>query len=259
MRADFLRVVSCLFLAVGCAGANTNTDASPTPPTDGPPVDVPGQVPGNPRLGAHALAYYAQGAAGGALMTSPTATQSTGSTIVVSVGRGILAESKLPTDNKGNSPYQQIDTDHAYEPSYPNSGTALYAFASAKGGADFQVSTNNADGDETTLAFVEVIDGKRVEDYSWKMAETAKTVTSDGVATTGPATLVAFWWGDANQYFDKQAVPGDGFTRVDSILKEGSLVQCAVAVKNVTEAGTYTVSWTADPVQGAQLWLVAVQ
>lgn len=258
MRADFLRVVSCLFLAVGCAGSHTNTDAALTPPGDTAP-DVPGQVPGSPRLGAHALAYYRQGTAGGALTTSATATQSTGSTIVVSVGRGLKVESRLPTDNKDNSPYQQIDTDHGYEPNYPNSGTALYAFTSAKGGADFQVTTNNADRDETTLAFVEVIDGKRIEDYSWTMAGAAPTVTSGSVTTTAPATLVAFWWGDADQYSDKTAIPGDGFTRVDSILSEGSLVQCAVAVKNVTAPGTYTVPWTATPEQGAQLWLVAVQ
>jgi hypothetical protein len=36
-------------------------------------------------------------------------------------------------------------------------------------------------------------------------------------------------------------------------------VQCAVAAKNVTAAGTYNVTWTSTPVQGAQLWLIAVQ
>jgi hypothetical protein len=32
-----------------------------------------------------------------------------------------------------------------------------------------------------------------------------------------------------------------------------------VAVKNDTAAGTYRLTWTAMPTQGAQLWLVAVE
>jgi hypothetical protein len=79
------------------------------------------------------------------------------------------------------------------------------------------------------------------------------------VTTSGPATLVAFWWGDAGTQGQKNAVPGDGFVRVDAILDEGSLVQCAVAVRDVDAAGTYSVTWTATPMQGAQLWLVAVE
>ena len=79
------------------------------------------------------------------------------------------------------------------------------------------------------------------------------------LAEAGPATLVAYWWGDAGVDDDKTAVPDNGFTVVDSILLAGALVQCAVATKEVAEAGTYDVTWTATPTQGAQLWLVAVQ
>jgi hypothetical protein len=47
---------------------------------------------------------------------------------------------------------------------------------------------------------------------------------------------------------------------VDTNAQEiGSFVQCAVAVKNVITPGTYNVTWTSTPVQGAQLWLIAVQ
>jgi hypothetical protein len=53
---------------------------------------------------------------------------------------------------------------------------------------------------------------------------------------------------------------GDGFDRIDTNAYEtDSFVQCAVAAKNVSAAGTYHVTWTPDPDQGAQLWLVAVQ
>jgi hypothetical protein len=46
---------------------------------------------------------------------------------------------------------------------------------------------------------------------------------------------------------------------IDSILLEGALVQCAVAVPQVSAADTYQVTWSAAPVQGAQLWIAAVQ
>jgi len=36
-------------------------------------------------------------------------------------------------------------------------------------------------------------------------------------------------------------------------------VQCAVAVKEVSAAGEYEVTWTATPRQAAQLWLMALQ
>jgi hypothetical protein len=58
---------------------------------------------------------------------------------------------------------------------------------------------------------------------------------------------------------DKTAVPDSGFTVVDSVLASGALVQCAVAVRQVSAAGTYNVTWAATPAQGAQLWIVAVQ
>jgi hypothetical protein len=45
-------------------------------------------------------------------------------------------------------------------------------------------------------------------------------------------------------------------TNVDQL---HSFVQCAVAVENVTAAGTYDVTWKATPAQGAQLYLIAVQ
>src|SRR6185436_20663061 len=39
----------------------------------------------------------------------------------------------------------------------------------------------------------------------------------------------------------------------------GSYVQTAVATKDVTNAGTYHVTWNSGGNEGAQLWLVAVQ
>ena len=78
-------------------------------------------------------------------------------------------------------------------------------------------------------------------------------------AAVGPALLVAWWWGDGDVAGDKTAVPNNGFTVIHSILKAGPLVQCCVAVKQVSAAGTYNVTWAATPTQGAQLWIAAIQ
>jgi hypothetical protein len=48
---------------------------------------------------------------------------------------------------------------------------------------------------------------------------------------------------------------------VDSYLNLGptSGVQIAIAVKQVATAGTYTMTWTATPVQGAACYLIAIE
>jgi hypothetical protein len=85
-------------------------------------------------------------------------------------------------------------------------------------------------------------------------------MTSGRVTTTGPAVLVAMWWGDGGVK-RMTAVPNNGFAVIDSFLKlpDNSGVQCAVAFKQVSAAGSYDVSWTGVPVQGAILWLFAFQ
>ena len=54
-------------------------------------------------------------------------------------------------------------------------------------------------------------------------------------------------------------MPNNDFVVIDSILDPLMVVQCAVATKDVSAAGTYDVTWAATPAQGAQMWLVAVQ
>lgn len=250
---DSARAMACaLLLAAGCGSSPGRPDA--------------GHTPGMPGAGAHGLSFYHLGDPNPTSITTPAMpTGASGSTIVVSVGRGDNTLFALPTDNKGNAPYQQQGQMHPYEPLYPESGTALYAFTSAKGGSDFAVSTTTGENskgqnDEITLAAVEVIEGTRIQDQQW-IELTDPPLTSKSVTTTGPATLVAFWWGDGFPDTTSQtATPDNGFMVVDKNVQElHSFVQCAVAVKNVTDAGTYNVTWTATPVQGAQLWLVAVQ
>ena len=220
--------------------------------------ELPGHTPGSPGLGAHALSFHRLNASSAtAIDTAPMATTRSGSTILVSVGRGQRGAFAPPTDNKGNS-YAQLDETHAYT-RWPDSGVAVYAAAGMTGGDGLVVSTATPPSDEITLAAVEVVEGARVQAFAWREVLDGAPLTSPSVTTTGPATLVAFWWGDAFADIRQTAVPDHGFVVVDSILDPGSLVQAAVAVKNVDAAGTYDVTWTATPRQGAQLWLIAVQ
>jgi hypothetical protein len=207
-------------------------------------------------VGAHALVFQWFGGGLTTISTSALSTAATGSTILVGVGRGAISAHEQPTDNKSNPAYPQVGSTHAYT-NWPTSGTALYVTEDAVGGAGHIISTDTPSSDEVTMMAVEVIGGP-VEDYAWNEDLSSGPVTSDSVTTAGPATLVAFWWGDGGAAGDKTAVPNNGFTVIESIGLAGDLVQGAVAVRHEANAGTYDVTWTATPDQGAQMWLVAV-
>jgi hypothetical protein len=213
MRVDPPRMIMALLLATSCGGSSARPDAAMPPPgsdgavSDGAPsdgavidgtvIDGPPHIPGNPGLGGHALHFYAQPGTEGAvahdsdtsISTPPVTTQRSGSTIVVTVGRGKNNLFALPTDNQGNAPYQQIDSMHPYTGTYPDSGTALYAFPSAAGGDGFRVSNSTDAGDEITLAAVEVVDSTRIAAYSWKY-DTCPNPTDTATPDAALATLV---------------------------------------------------------------------
>jgi len=229
--------------------------------------NVPGQTPGSPGLGAHGMSFYhLDSSTASSIRTPVMATQPSGSTIVVGIGRGYNGLTAAPTDSAGNAPYRPLDTvtPHPYT-KWPDSGTALYAFPSARGGGNFTVAATTGmnktgQGDEITLAAIEVIKGTRIQDKKWNEVLAPNRLTSASVTTDGPATLIAFWFGDGFPRTPQTATPDSGFVLIDSNAQErDSFVQCAVAVKNVSAAGTYSVTWTATPQQGAQMWLVAVQ
>jgi hypothetical protein len=232
--------------------AACGSDGTATLTADAPPTT------GAPRLGAHGLAFHRLGGSVAPIAAPALDTQPSGSMLVVLEGRGDKSLFSLPFDNKGNSPYQQVGSVETYT-RYPGSGTAVYAFPSASGGAGHIVTADTTEFDEITLAVVEIANGRTIHDFKWNEVLAPATTTSLRVTTTGPATLVAAWWGDAAEPDDKTARPSDGFNVIESILLSGALVQCAVATRDVAEAGSYDVTWVATPVQGAQMWLLAVQ
>jgi hypothetical protein len=217
-----------------------------------PPVDTT-----VPTLGAHTVAFKRDGASSASVVTPGITTNAAGSVMLVCVGRGVVAAHAAPADNKSNT-YAQLGTTHTYT-RFPNSGTACYAATNSSGGAAHSITTPASAGapfDETTVAVVEIANGARVQDVRWNEA-LAAPLTSQSVTTTGPATLVAVWFGDGGVDVMHVATPNNGFTVVESVLATGALVQVAVATRQVTAAGTYNVTWTST--EGAQLWLFAVR
>jgi len=209
----------------------------------------------SPTLGAHTLAFARFQNSATQVSTGAMQTQS-GSVIVAGVANGTVGSLQPPTDTLGNT-YTRFGNAHTYT-SYPTSGTAVYAATNANGGGSHVVTELKQNGEEVTLAAIEVRNGSSVNTV-WREVLSPNTLTSADITTTGPAVLIAFWWGDADGSVAHTAVPDSGFTVIDSVLLQGSLVQCAVATRTVSAAGTYHVTWTATPTQGAQLWLVAVQ
>lgn len=254
--------------SVSCGGGGGSGGAAPSPPTapsPGPapapapaPAPVPAPAPGAPALGAHDLVYHRNGVSVAPLPSSAMTTRASGSTLLACVGRGVQSSHRLPTDNKGNA-FVQIGSAHTYT-NWPTSGTALYGCLGAAGGAGHVVTAAKPDpADETTLSVVEIAGGGVLADVQWREVLRGSALTSPAVTTRGPALLVAWWWGDADVNFDKTAVPDNGFSVIDAILLQGALVQCAVAVRAVSAAGTYQTTWVATPAQGAQLWIAAVE
>ncbi len=212
----------------------------------------------DPATGVHALAYYEYDANDRtSITTPPMATQSSGSTILVGVGRGDHSAHATPSDNKGNT-YVPLGTSHTYT-NWVDSGTALYASqGTLSGGSAHQVTVATAAYDETTVAVVEIKNGGSIEDHKWN-EDLANPATSLGVTTSGPAVLVAFWFGDGGIGSAHSATPNNGFSIVESLPLDGGLVQLTVATRAVSAAGTYDVEWDAPSGEGAQLYLVAVR
>jgi hypothetical protein len=235
----------CLAAVLACCGSGADS---------GQIIDP---VPQLPALGANGLAFKRDGEATSTVATDALTTRETGSTLLACVGRGVVGAHTAPTDNKSNT-FTLLGSAHTYT-RFPNAGTACYVATNVRGGAGHVISApvNGAfPFDETTLTAIEVASAGRVQAFAWN-EDLASPLTSLSVTTTGPALLVAVWWGDGNADVAHMAVPNNGFTVVNSLLSLGALVQVAVATRPVTDAGTYNVTWTSA--EGAQLYLFAVQ
>lgn len=216
---------------------------------------------GAPSLGAHVLLTHAEGDGSTPARTDTIGTDTTGSALLVLSG-GYSANDAHPTDSFGNR-YRQVGRDVAYGNEYGDRfNTKAYVALDARGGEAHRLTLakpGNPTG-EISIPFVEIRYAHELKAFSANAVPASPQVASNEVTTTGPATLVAVWFGDGGVK-RMQATPADGFTTIDNytMLPDNSGVQCAVAWRQVNTAGTYRVHWTATPVQGAVLWLFAFQ
>jgi hypothetical protein len=212
-------------------------------------------------LGAHTLQTQSEGLGASPVITQPIATQRVDSALIVFNG-GYLSNTSGPEDNYGNH-WKQLGNDVPFGNGYGDRfNVKAYVALNAKGGSDHTVSfvKNGYAAGEISVPFIEIKHAGVLQNVSQSYAPTGLAQTSGNVTTTGPATLIAVWWGDGGVK-RMTAVPNNGFAVIDSYLKlpDNSGVQCAVAYKQVAAAGTYNVTWAGAPAQGAILWLLAFQ
>ncbi|MBN8727816.1 MAG: hypothetical protein J0H15_08955 [Xanthomonadales bacterium] len=248
-------LASALFAAAVCFASIPATRAAEA-------MSAAGEVPAAaaPTLGAHTLLGQEDGYGANPAVTAPIDTQASGSSFLV-FNAGHASNTDPPTDNKGNawSPLGAPVVYHGYDGAYD---LKAYTALGGHGGAGHVVSIvkNGNSSGELTLPFIEVRNAAVIADSAEVYADAAPQVSSGSVTTTGPAVLVALWWGDGF-YLQQTAVPDNGFTVADEFLDlpPNSAVQCVVAYRQVAAAGTWRVSWTQAPAQGAILWLIALQ
>ena len=244
--SDAAYTLDCVGTA-GTAAATVSIQVTTAPPGS------------NPTLGVHGLVFHISRGSTGPSLSVPAKTTQSGSTILAFVGKGSIYNLSLPFDNKGNTPYVQLGAIHEYT-RWPGEGTAMYAFNSVVGGPNHIVSVEDSNvWDEVTLSMVEVKNGGVIQDYKWNEVLHSATQTTQSVTTTGPATLIAVWYGDDSSSTPSNPVPSNGFTVIEGNGNATESVQMFVATKDVAAAGTYNVTWSTSPIQGAQLYLVAVQ
>ncbi len=210
-----------------------------------------------PQLGAHVL--YAQNDTFGTdpAVTPPITTQASGSTLLA-MSLGWLRNLSTPTDTYNNV-WTQLSGPNIYFS--PDFYTALWASTSAAGGTGHRLTfaKTSYPAGEISMPLIEVKNGGQVSQV-YALAP-GSNQTPGSITVDGPATLIAVWAGDSAE-LNHTAVPDNGFSVIDSYLSFGTNgetgVQAAVAVKQVSAPGTYTVHWTSTPVQKCACYLIAV-
>jgi hypothetical protein len=211
-------------------------------------------------IGSHTLLAHEDGNGAPIATTAPITTAAAGSTLIA-FSAGYTDNDQPPTDTYGNA-WVRLGDPVFYRGYDGQFDVTAYLVLHTTGGAAHRVSVvkNGVPAGEITVPFIEVRDAGLLQDVAVAYPDASTSLRSGDVTTTGPATLVAFWWGDATG-LHHSAIPGDGFTLIENFvdLPPSSAVQCAVAVREVAGAGTYHVTWATSPAQGAPLWLFALQ
>ena len=213
-----------------------------------------------PSLGAHVFLGQGEGIGTDPAVTPAMDTAPAGS-VLVAFNAGYASNQGAPKDTYENR-WKALGHAATYADYGDRFNVKAYVALAAKGGAahTLTVTKPGEPKGEISLPFIEVRNASQVLTFAQSYADPALEVTSKSITVDGPATLLAFWWGGGGVK-RMTATPGDGFTLIDSFLElpDESGVQGAVAWRQVDAAGTYQVHWTAAPVQGAALWIIAIR
>jgi hypothetical protein len=180
---------------------------------------------------------------------------------VILIGVGGFIEDTGPIRDTLGNVYTRLESFNYRIEAYVGLGTSLWMAKSVRGGAPLTISNTKVKVPliEMTLSAIEVKNASKISSTSYSYPFPGEIAYSGTVTTTGPAVLIAWWWGDGSGYYPHRAIPNNGFTVIGSALGTGDLVQACVAVKEVNAAGTYDVTWEMIPTEGALLWLIAVE
>lgn len=211
-----------------------------------------------PSLGAHAFLGQGEGLGVSPARTPALTTRQAGS-VFIAFNAGYASNDARPADTYGNT-WKRLGHAMTYAGYGDRFSVSAWITNAGKGGEGHSVSIEKRGepAGELSMPFVEVRDASSVHAFAQSYAEPSLIVASDEITVDGPATLLAFWWGDGGVK-RMTVTPGDGFQLIDAFveLPDESGVQGAVAWRQVEAAGTYRVHWTVAPVQGAALWIIA--
>ncbi len=255
-------VVQAVVSANPAPAPNSSPPASPPPasppPASPPPASPPPASPPTPGLGSSGLTFQDYQDNPPQISVSLSEVQTTGSIVITGLG-GEKGNLTVPSDSAGNS-YTQRGAILLYD-TFPDYGNALAYASNARGGQPLVITATKlgVPSDEMTITAVEVTNASRISDFNINYPRAGQLGRSGSVTTTGPAILLAWWWGDGDSSLAHVATPNNGFTVINEILLPGGLVQCCVAYRKVSVAGTYDVTWSMLAQEGAILWLVAVE
>lgn len=221
-------------------------------------------------IGSHTIDFQRFGFANRAA-NLVLSTQSSGSVVILSSGGKSSDITQTWTNSLGTVSKVTSVVDY---PDFAGYGTQVGKALGGGAGQTFHIPVTT-DDENTSFATEVVVPGTprvRAVNNNVSNSSGGATVTSASITVDGPAMLIADWWGSSPVVppfstpspgvgTPYTAVPNNGFTVIDSYLvnNEFGEVQAARAVKAVTASGTYNVTWTHSPNQGAQTWLIAVQ
>jgi hypothetical protein len=165
-----------------------------------------------------------------------------------------------PVDNRG-SIYSTLVPDAPYA-GYPSVGNVVFSAVLSNNNGNMTISIKkiSVPSGEITVNAIHIPNGTKVIAAQRTLGAAGSGLQRSGsVTTSGPAVLVAWWWGEGSTGTTHVATPGNGFQIVQALTADLPIAQCTVAVRTVNAAGTYQATWISGAQESAMLALVAVE